>query len=201
MWNPKFVHHPQGWAIAHSLNAHFPSFQKCNCGIALFLFVALLKSAIVRSHFSWKCDCAIALFDSLFRSLIVRSHFLLHFSKVWSHNRSFKKVGSHDRSFEKSECAKMCKKVWISKLLFFRTLKRALHNRTFEKSELEKMCKKAWISESHFFCSLKRAIPHYQNGQLPSPACWAICTFGNSHLFCHFCTFALFKSAIVQLNF
>jgi len=47
----------QGWAIAHSHIAHFRSFQKYNCVIALFF--ALFKSAIVRSHFFrsfQKCD-------------------------------------------------------------------------------------------------------------------------------------------------
>jgi len=39
----------QSWAIAHSHIPHYRSFQKCDGAIALF--VALLKSAIVQSHF------------------------------------------------------------------------------------------------------------------------------------------------------
>jgi len=60
------------------------------------------------------------------------------------------------------------------------------------------MCEKSANFRIALFLLFEKVIALFQNGRLPNPACWAICTFKNSFFF-H--TFALLKSGIVWSHF
>jgi len=101
------IHRGQGWAIAHSLIAHFRFFQKSDSAIACS--IALYKRANVQS-----------LFLLLFAK--ERSFFLSLLWKERMYNRSF--FRSFHKSDKKSDCSFTLSKIeQFSNLLIFRSKK------------------------------------------------------------------------------
>jgi len=216
---------------SHYFCTFLHTFWKCDCAIALSKrvtkrVIALLKratkSAVALSHF-WKerkcvsCKCAnkplpnkqgwaIGRFENV-RSLFVKS------KKVWFRNSyffctflhiHFLKVRLCNCTFEK--CDKKCDRIItllkratrsvIAQSHFLKEQQKVgLHNPTFEKSKNVRMCKcaisqQAGLSNRTFW---KCAINLYKEQKK--------CDSEIHTFFAHFCTFALFESAIVRSHF
>jgi len=117
---------PACWAMVHLLIAHFRSFQKCNCGIALLLLFSkeLLCNRTFCCSFQ-KCNCAITLLSLFSKVRLCDRTFCCSFLKVRQKERS------HNCSLEKSECAKLCEKCANFLIALFSLFKK--RDRTFSK--------------------------------------------------------------------
>jgi len=125
----------------------------------------------IAHHTFQKCDCVITLFFALLKSIIEQFHFFSLFSKVRLCNCTFW------HSFQKCDCT----------IAFFKRLKKnAIAWSLFLKEWMRENVQKSANVRIALFSLFK-------NGQLPNPACWAICTLKIS-FFAHFRTFPLFKS-------
>jgi len=202
------------WAIAHLQIAHFCFFQKWDCAIALF--VALIKSVIVRSHFLslfQKSHCTIALFchsfqksDRTFSKPAIAQPCLLG-------NRTFACTFAYQTFL-------LFSKVRLSIALFVALFKRvivqlhfltlfftcailwspffvALFKRAILQSHFLLLLSKVWLCDLNFCCSFQKCNKNSDftialskraiTQNVPNPACWAV-----AHL--HICSSHIFRS-------